>query len=430
MIRKCFFVMLSIFLSILPGWTGVGAEEWDLTHCLEMGMKQNPKVIAAEKAVQGAKARVVQFRSDYYPELLLETDYSRYSGSLTATTTSASVSEVNSQSIFFLGLTQNIYDFGRREYRVQASQEDLRAYGWDLKDSRLSVIDEIRQGYYGVLLADRGEKVREKELERTQLFLRQAKGFYQVGLKPRIDVTQAELELIKAQKALLKAKNDFAVSRVNLQKSLGLDYSPNYSLKDDLEVDQVQWNLEDLKKEALTAQPTLNRLRTLVQYWEAQVKVAERDFWPRLAGTAKWGRASTEIPLLDYSESWNVGVQLTVPLFSGFESRAKLDEFRAALSQAKANARNQELQILSNLESGYLNLQLAGKQIEVAKEALRTARENLDLAEGRYQAGVGTMLEVTDARVSWIQSENDYIQSFYDYRTARYGLERTLGRDL
>jgi outer membrane protein len=133
--------------------------------------------------------------------------------------------------------------------------------------------------------------------------------------------------------------------------------------------------------------------------------------------------------LLNYTESWNVGVQLTVPLFSGFESRAKLDEFRAALSQAKANARNQELQILSTLESGYLNLILAGKQIEVAKEGLRTARENLDLAEGRYQAGVGTMLEVTDARVSWIQSENDYIQSFYDYRVARYSLERTLGRD-
>jgi len=428
MAGRC-FILLSVLLSILAGKTAAGAEEWDLYRCLDLGLKQNPKVIAAERAVQGAKARVVQFRSDYYPDLLVETDYSRYNGTLTSTSTSASASERNSQSIFYLGLTQNIYDFGRREYKVQASQEDLKAYGWDLKDIRLSVLDEIRQGYYGVLLADRAEKVREQELERTQLFLRQAKGFYQVGLKPRIDVTQAELQLIQAQKALLKAKNDILVSRVNLQKSLGLDYSPNYTLKDDLEADQVQWNLEDLKQEALAAQPTLNRLRTLVQYWEAQVKVAERDFWPRLSGTAKWGQASKEIPLIDYTESWNVGVQMTVPLFSGFESRARLDEFRAALSQAKANARNQELQVLSTLESGYLNLILAGKQIEVAREALRTARENLDLAQGRYQAGVGTMLEVTDARVSWTQSENDYIQAFYDYRIARYGLERTLGRD-
>jgi outer membrane protein TolC len=419
-------------MSILLGKTAAGAEEWDLNRCLDLGLKQNPKVIAAEKGAQAAKARVVQVQADYYPNVSIESDYYRSNGTTTSSSASNPISATssnNNQYLLSLGLTQNIYDFGRREYKVQSAQEDLKAFGWDLKDTRLGVIDEIRQGYYGVLLADRGERVREKELERTQLFLRQAKGFYQVGLKPRIDVTQAELQLIQAQKALLKAKNDASVSRVNLQKSLGLDYSTHYTLKDDLEAEQVQWNLEDLRKEALVAQPTLNRLRTLVQFWEAQVKVAERDFWPKLAGTAQWGRSSTEIPLITYSESWNVGVQLTVPLFSGFESRAKLDEFRAALGQAKANARNQELQILSTLESGYLNLILAGKQIEVAREALRTARENLDLAEGRYQAGVGTMLEVADARVSWIQSENDTIQSFYDYRIARYGLEKTLGRD-
>ena len=312
---------------------------------------------------------------------------------------------------------------------MQASKEDLKAFNWDLKDTRLSVIDEIRQGYYGVLLAARGEKVREQELERTQLFLRQAKGFYQVGLKPRIDVTQAELGVIQAQKALLKAKNDLSVSRVNLQKSLGLDHAPDYTLKDDLEADLVRWNLEDLKQEALAAQPALNRLRTLVQFWEAQVKVAERDYWPKLGGSANWGRGGTEISDVSFNESWNVGVVLTVPIFSGFASQARIDENRAVLRQAKANARNQELQILSTVESGYLNLILAGKQIEVAREALRKALENLNLAQGRYQAGVGTMLEVMDARVSWIQSENDYTQSFYDYRIARYSLERNLGRD-
>ena len=429
MIAKRCFMVLSVFMSILLWKTGAGAEEWDLKRCLEVGLKQNPKIIAAEKAAEAAKARVVQFQADYYPNLALEGDYNRSHGSLYGELASKTTSSSENQYIVSLGLTQNIYDFGRREYKVQAAQEDFKAFGWDLKDTRLTVIDEIRQGYYGVLLADRGEKVREKELERTQLFLRQAKGFYQVGLKPRIDVTQAELQLIQAQKALLKAKNDFSVSRVNLQKSLGLDYSPNYTLKDDLEADQVQWNLEDLRKEALVAQPTLNRLRTLVYYWEAQVKVAERDYWPRLGGAANWGAAGTELSSFSTNDSWNVGVLLTVPIFSGFASRAKVEENRAVLSQAKANARNQELQILSTLESGYLNLILAGKQIEVAQEALRTARENLDLAEGRYQAGVGTMLEVTDARVSWIQSENDYIQSFYDYRVARYSLERTLGRD-
>ena len=62
-------IILSVFMSILLGKTGAGAEEWDLNRCLDLGLKQNPKVIAAEKAVQGAKARVVQVRSDYYPDL-------------------------------------------------------------------------------------------------------------------------------------------------------------------------------------------------------------------------------------------------------------------------------------------------------------------------------------------------------------------------
>jgi outer membrane protein TolC len=423
---------LGVLLFLFAGVTsGTAAEVWDLPHCLEIGLKQNPRLIGSQRAVEAAQARVVQVQSDYYPELFFEGDYSRYKGTLSGTSTSASATaaDLNAYTAY-LGLNQNIYDFGRREYRVQASEQDLKTYRWDLKDTRLGVIDEIRQGYYGVLLAGRGEKVREQELDRTQLFLRQARGFYQVGLKPKIDVTQAELEVSKAQRALLQAQNAFLLNRVALNKALGLDEAPPYELKDDLEAERVQWNLEELKKEALLSQPTLNRFRALVQFWEAQVKWAERDFWPRLAGTARFGRNSTEIPLVDYSESWNVGLQLTVPLFSGFESRAKLDEYRAALSQAKANARNQELQILNDVQNQYLNLVLAGKQIEVARDAVRTARENLDLAQGRYQAGVGTMLEVNDARVSWVQAENDFTQSLYDYRTARYKLERTLGRDL
>ena len=87
------------------------------------------------------------------------------------------------------------------------------------------------------------------------------------------------------------------------------------------------------------------------------------------------------------------------------------------------------MEILSDLQNQYLNLLLAEKQIQVAEESQLKANENLELAEGRYKAGVGTMLEVTDARVSWIQAENDRIQSLYDYKTARFKLERTLGRD-
>jgi len=407
-----------------------GPKEWDLKRCLDLGLARNPRLTAGSKAVEGAEARVRQNQADYYPNLFLETDVSRFKGGFSGSSQNSDTSDSNLYS-YYLGLSQNIYDFGRRESKVQSSREDLKAYAWDLKDVRLLVMDDIRQAYYGVLLADRIVKVREEDLERTRAALRQAQGFYQVGLKARIDVTQAEVEVIKAQKALLSAGNDAQLNRVLLEKAMGLERpreKEGYRLKDDLESGQVGWNLDDLRQEALEKQPSLNRLQAVVKFWEAQEKLAERDFWPRLTGTAKYGYANLDdIGLTD--NNWVLGIQLNIPLFSGFLTQSRLAEVRAALGQAKANEQTRKQELLAELEGYYLNLILAEKQIEVTQESLRKAGENLDLASGRYKAGVGTMLEVTDARVSLSQAETDYVQSLFDYKKARFKIERSLGRE-
>jgi outer membrane protein len=207
---------------------------------------------------------------------------------------------------------------------------------------------------------------------------------------------------------------------------MGFDRPPAYSLKDNLETERVVWQLEDLQKEALEKHTLLNRFKALISYWEAQEKWAIREFWPKLTGTAKYGVAGASYP---YDETWIVGLQLNFPFFSGFQSQAKLVEIRAALSQAKANENTLRLQILNDLQSQYLNQQLAEKQIEVARESLRSAEDNWEQAMGRYKSGVGAMLEVTDARVSYTQAENDYIQALYDYQIARYQIEKTIGRE-
>ncbi len=427
MMKKWLFLMTGLFCLSL---CRVGlAEEWDLKTCLDLGLKRNPSILGASKAIEGAEARVKQSQAAYYPNLFAETDYNRYN-------TQASGNSLAAQSAgngptdltaYYIGLSQNIYDFGRREYKVQASREDLKTYQWTLKDVRLSVIDSIRQAYYGVLLAQRVVQVRQEDLARTREHLKQAQGFYQVGLKAKIDVTQAEVAVITTQKALLQAENDVRVAWVALSAAMGLDQPPLVTLKDDLETGRVAWNLEDLKREALEKDPVLNRLRAVITYWEAQEQWAKKEFWPTLTGSAKYGLNNGSIYSND--ETWNLGLQLNFPLFSGFQSQAKLAENRAALSQAKANEGTQKLQVISNLQSQYLNQVLAEKQIEVAREALRSAKENLDLATGRYKAGVGAMLDITDARGSYVQAENDYNQSMYNYITARYKVERAIGRE-
>lgn len=431
-------ILFSVIMLCLGVYQTGQAEEWDLRTCLDMGLKRNPTILGAAKAIEGAQARVTQNLSAYYPNIFGETDYSHYKvnssgngSSLTNVNTGSGLAGINSGandlSTYFLGLSQNIYDFGRREYKVQASREDLKTFQWTLKDVRLSVIDSIRQAYYGVLLTQRIVLVRKEDLERTQEHLKQAQGFYQVGLKAKIDVTQAEVAVINAQKGLLQAENDVRQARVTLAAAIGLEQPPEVTLKDDLETGRVDWNLEDLKKEALEKDPVLNRLRAVITFGEAQVEEAKREFWPTLTGSAKYGFNNGSN--YNNDQTWTVGLQLNIPIFTGYFTQAKLAENQAALNQAKANERTQRLLVLSNLQNQYLSQVLADKQIEVAKESLRSATENLDLATGRYKAGIGAMLDVTDARGSYVQSENDYNQALYNYTIARYKVERALGRE-
>ncbi len=415
-------VLMSIFLTRLAV-----AEEWDLKTCLDIGLKQNPTIRAALKGIDAAEARVKQSQSTYYPYLFVETDYNRFDNQSSLNSISSLNQGPNELTTYFFGVSQNIYDFGRREYKVQTSKEDLKTFQWSLRDVRLTVIDNIRQAYYGVLLSQRALKVSQEDLKRTRDHFLQAQGFYQVGLKAKIDVTQAEVTVITAQKALLQAESNVQLAWVTLAAAMGLDQPKGHTLKDDLEGGRVDWKLEDLQKEALEKDPLLNRFRVIVKFWEAQEQEAKSEFLPTLTGTAKYGWNNGT----NYSndQTWNVGLQLNLPIFSGFLRRSKLAEIRASLSQSKANEEIQRLQVLSNLQNQFLNLGLAEKQIDVAKESLRSASENLDLAEGRYKAGVGNMLDVTDARSSFLQAETDYNQAFYNNITARYKVDRAVGRE-
>jgi outer membrane protein TolC len=103
-----------------------------------------------------------------------------------------------------------------------------------------------------------------------------------------------------------------------------------------------------------------------VKFWEAQEKLAERDFWPRLTGTARYGYTNgDDIGATD--SDWTLGVQLNIPIFSGFLTQSRLAEVKAGLGQARANEQVRKQALLAEVEGSYLTLISAEKQIEVAR---------------------------------------------------------------
>ena len=123
-----------------------------------------------------------------------------------------------------------------------------------------------------------------------------------------------------------------------------------------------------------------------------------------------------------------MGAGLTVPLFDGLLT---YNNVRVANANTRATQANMEVlsqDISKEVEQSYLDVTAAWELIRATKKALEAARENFRLAQGRYQVGVGSIIEVTDAQVQYFQADLKFVQALYDYRVAEARLDKAIGK--
>ena len=118
---------------------------------------------------------------------------------------------------------------------------------------------------------------------------------------------------------------------------------------------------------------------------------------------------------------------LTIPIFDGFRTTNKVAESVRIYYAVRAQAEQQRQQVALEVEQGYANVGSAQERIKASRAAEQAAKENLDLANGRYQVGVGSIIEVTDAQENYVRAEVDYVNSLYNYKIAEAQLLRAVG---
>ena len=139
----------------------------------------------------------------------------------------------------------------------------------DYSGTRQQVVLDVRTAYFGYLAAQRAQKVQEETVQQNQDLLKQAQGFYKVGLKAKIDVTKAEANLYQAEANLIQAKNNVELAQVTLMTALGLKTWPFSKVEDVLEVRTQPRSLEELKAQALERRPEIQKNRYQQEFNEA-----------------------------------------------------------------------------------------------------------------------------------------------------------------
>jgi outer membrane protein TolC len=267
-------------------------------------------------------------------------------------------------------------------------------------------------------------EVSAESVRQFEQHLEQAKGFFTVGTKPKFDVTKAEVDLGNAKLNLILAENALRLAVVNLNNSFGVPDAPEYTLEDNLSFQKYDITLEDSLSKAFQDRPDLKSVVARRQASESSIDLAKTGYYPVLTGNAAYSWSGEKFPL---EHGWDVGAALSFPIFSGFLTKYQVQEAKANLNVLKANEESVKQTVISDVQQAFLNLKAAEQRVPTAKLNVEQARENLDIANGRYSAGVGNPIEVTDAEVSLITAKTSYIQALYDYKVAQASLEKAMG---
>lgn len=396
-------------------------EALTLDRAVAMALSRHPAILAALGAVDVSQSRIGQAKSNYLPQVDFSAGYTRgytarQSGSFPGS------GGYDSYTGTFIG-SQNIYDFGRTSSRVNIERYNTESSRSDLEDTVEQVVLNLKQAWFGLLQTQRNRLVAEETVRQFQQHLGQAQGFYEVGTKSKFDVTKAEVDLSNAKLNMIRADNAVRIAKVTLDNAIGLTGFPAYTIEDTLSLQPYEIALDDALQKAFQARPDLQSIIARKNAAEQSIRYAKSNYYPYLTGKANFGWTG-DFPL---DNGWAVGAAINVPIFSGFLTKYQVQEARANLRILSSNEESIKQTITLDVQQAFLSLEEAGQRISTAELTVRQATENLDLANGRYAAGVGSPIEVTDALVNYSNAKTSYNQALYDYKIAAARMDRAIG---
>mgnify|MGYP001600945174 FL=1 len=326
-------------------------------------------------------------------------------------------------------LSQILFDFGKTFAATDAARAQAEVSRLDAEVQKDQVILAVKEAFFNLLFGKRLITVNQEAVARAELNLRSAKGFFEVGTRPKFDVTRAEVDLANAQLALIQAKNAERLARVALNTAMGIDVNTATEVKDILSLEPYRMVEGQLIPEALRQRPEYHRINALVTAADASVRQAFRNFFPDVSGVGSYGGTfrNPKSPD-DLAETWQLGLQLNWSIFDGGNKIARYQEASKNVEAARSRVQAIELSISQEVVQADLNLHETQERIQAAKKAVEAAQENFRLAQGRFDAGVGTIIELTDAQLALTQAQSTEAQALTDYRIAVSRLERALGR--
>lgn len=393
----------------------------------QIALKNHPRIGSASYSAQAAAQVVSETRSQHFPTIVSNT-----TGAVANTGTVLSAGALTTSSLsnrFASGITiaQLVTDFGRTNSLIQAARLRVDAQNQNIISARAQTILAVRSTYYGVLAADAVLKVAQAALSSRQLLLRQITALSQSALRSTLDVSFAQVLVSQAQLAVYEAENNGDEARAELASSMGLAQSRHFDLVEQQLPAALGAELQAFIAEGLAQRPDLlarERDRDAAyQLARAEKKLAD----PTVSFAAVAGGIPERDHTLTHDNYEAAGLILSIPIFNGGLFAARHEEALARANAADKDVQSYSLQVTGEVQKAWYEANTAFRRLAVTAQLVDETTESVRLAQARYDAGLGGIVELNQAQLSEIQAQIDAAGAKYDYLNRRTTLDYAVG---
>lgn len=412
---------------IISLFTSLNAKEFNLDELIDIALNNNTKIQVSKNNKEIKTQEVKKAKSAYLPKLSASADIGNYD-----IKSLGSEQEGDATSVT-LSANQLLYDFGKTSSSIDASKYNLDASKTEISSNTQSTILSVKETYYDILNKYQQIEVANESIKLDELQLSQANEYFKAGIRTKIDVTNAKLNLSNSQLKLVKAEYSYKIAKTKLISILGLnkqiDIKTNNSDIKSLAKNSIL-KYEDLDKLidlGLIQRPEIKKYSALIKSNKASIKNVKSQYYPRLDINASYtDKNSDDISSLE-SKQTAVLLNLKWDLYTGNTTNADKKIALSNLSSTNKQLEQTRLEITQDITNSYFNMKQSFDSIKIGLLSLDFSIENLNLANERYKAGLNDLLEVNDAKLEYTQAKTTLINAYYTYLSNNAQVEYSLG---
>ena len=386
-----------------------------LSDAIEIALIKNTQIIIAKNNLATSKSGLLYAYGGLMPKVSASTGKNETNNNFLISGKTLSINNtvsLNSSITLFDGFA-NFAD-------INKSNSNIASAEFALKRTMQSVVFETKRRYLQVLKGASLLDVSKKNLERSKRQLQRITETNKVGAASKADVYRQQVATANDELSLIRAENNYENAKADLNYYIALPVneiynyvSPEFNFED--AKNKKTKPLQDLIAKAMEVRPDYLALLSAELSAESDLTISKAGHYPTISANASYGLSDKKFNTINNNKSMSWGLNLSVPLFTGFGTSYAISASENKLLNSKEQSEQIRREILVDVQKALLDFESTKKELEVTVKNVISAREDLQIAEERYKLGSNTLLDLLVATTNFVKAESDKINAEYNF---------------